>query len=230
MFVTLLIFLFVLPFNDGFITSSRLRPIPSTFVKRLSGSSVYDASTIPTEVRKVPYTGEGCVLLAQPGDHDHFLIKSAILIFVQDPKRGTQGVILDKPSAYKMAEMAQGLDVFYANTLFTGGSEGQNTVIMAHQYPIESYCRSLGKGLYVGGIRTAKELIDRNEAHPKDFKFFFNNIQWGPGELERELEAKRWDVCELPPSMVLEQDAQSPHFIWHKARSELRKAGSLIAM
>lgn len=54
-----------------------------------------------------------------------------------------------------LAEMAQGLNAMR-------GSKGERTLISNRRF------RSLLVG---GGVRTAKELIDRNEAHLAYFKF-----------------------------------------------------------
>lgn len=196
----------------------------SKVLRQYSSEGTYTRD-IPKTVRKVPYTGEGCVLLSQPGEYDRYLIKSAILVYDFHPERGTLGLVLDKPSGFEVAEIAGGMELFRGNTVYTGGNGGHDTMIMVHAHPLHSdLCRAIGKGLYVGGLGKAKELIKMSDANARDFKFFFNNIQWSPGELERQVEEGRWDVCEAPPAQLLEQDPfeERPHYLWHVLRQALQ--------
>lgn len=181
-------------------------------------------SEIPKSIRQIPYSGPGCVLLSQPEEKDDYLTDSAILIFSSSKQHGTQGVVLDKPSAFTMHQVGTGLEHFKDNTVFTGGNGGQDSVIMIHAYPLDGICRPIGKGLYLGGYGGAKELVKKLEAAPMDFKFFFNNVVWKYGELEKQIEKGRWIVCEAPPSKVLQQDPfeERPSFIWHQFRDALQ--------
>jgi putative transcriptional regulator len=180
----------------------------------------------PDRVSTVPFTGTGCVLLAQPGEYDHFLIKSAVLIY-EHANKGTLGVILDKPSACTMGESSPNVGPFQANTLFLGGSEGSDMAVMIHAHNLGGYAKYLGYGMYVGGMRQAKEKVESFNAHPRDFKFIFNNVQWGPGVLEKEIEQGRWDVCCIPPELILRQEPKDFNALWALARNQLRSAGTL---
>jgi putative transcriptional regulator len=225
----ILLFQFLLLSLLGYIHVTGFRQFHSNVRRDLrvfsSIARVAYTRIIPKTVRKVPYTGEGCVLLSQPGEYDHYLIKSAVLVFDCHPQRGTLGVILDKPSGFGITDLATGMEVFKGNAIFTGGNGRQDTVVMIHAHPLESgLCRSIGKGLYVGGLGKAKELIKHSEADARDFKFFFNAMEWGPGELEKQIKEGRWDVCEVPPVQLINQDPfeTRPHYLWHQLRQALQ--------
>jgi putative AlgH/UPF0301 family transcriptional regulator len=94
--------------------------------------------------------------------------------------------------------------------------------IMLHSYNITGYVRPAGGGIYVGGMKQARELIHDRKAAPKDFKFFFNGIEWLPGVLEKEIELNRWDVVDVSPDLVLRQGSGSS--LWLKARDAVKKA------
>lgn len=66
---------------------------------------------VPTEVRNVETLSRGCVLVAQPEEYSHFLVKSVVLIF-EHGKGETQGVILERPTAFTLGETAPGIGVF----------------------------------------------------------------------------------------------------------------------
>jgi Uncharacterized ACR, COG1678 len=57
-------------------------------------------------------------------------------------ERGTKGVILERPTAFNMGEMSPGMlgDVFEGNTLYTGGDQGGDTVLMSYLIPPILYC------------------------------------------------------------------------------------------
>lgn len=164
----------------------------------------------------------GVVLLAQPGERDHFLTKAAVFIFEHN-ERGTQGVILGRASAFDMGETAPGIGLFRPNTLFMGGDQGPDMALMFHRFELDGYAKYVGGGVYLGGLQKAREKCEAREATPGDFKFIFNNVQWAPGLLEREIAERRWDVVRLPPHIVLQQKQASS--IWSQARAKLRALG-----
>ena len=185
---------------------------------------------VPEEVEASTFTGKGCVLLAQPGEHDHFLHKSAVLVFEHDPKRGTQGAILGRPSAFSLGETAPNMPAaLQPNTLFIGGQNGQDMAIMFHKYPFDGASKLVGNGIYVGGLKEARMALEDREAHPRDFKFIFNCVEWPPGVLENEIETGRWDVVRMPPEMILEQKGSNAEAIWSRARNKLKADGVNIA-
>ena len=181
---------------------------------------------VPTAVVPSPFTGSGCVLLSQPNETFHALLHSALLVFSHSDKSGTQAVQLDRVSAFRMGDSLKVAGPFDGNPLFLGGETGSETAVMLHGRALQT-ARPLGHGLYLGGMATATELIDSMRAAPRDFKFVFNYVYWRPGALQQELDARRWDVCLLPPALALCQTRQR---LWHKARRALREAGALIDM
>lgn len=179
---------------------------------------------IPDRIEAIPFIGTGCVLLSQPGEYDHYLIKSAILIFEHSPKRGTKGVVLDKITAFSAGEAMPSIPSFKDNNLYLGGNDGKELAIMIHRHPFKM-AKSLGFGLYVGGVGEARDAIDSMRLAPSEFKFVFNHVEWGPGLLEKEIEDGRWDVCMMPPEFVLEQ--KKSNWLWARARNALRMENAL---
>ena len=113
--------------------------------------------------------------------------------------------------------------MFSPNTLYMGGENGVDMALMFHKYPLDGLARYCGAGIYLGGLKQAKELVERRKAHPRDFKFIFNHVSWAPGKLEKEIQDGRWDVVAVPPDLVLNQDASM--CLWSKARNKLASLG-----
>ena len=173
---------------------------------------------IVSEIVRSEFTGPGCVLLAQKNEFDHFLCNQAVFIYEHGP-RGTCGVILERPTAFTMGETSPNIGIFAPNTLFMGGGGGEDTALMFHKYDLSGYSKYVGGGIYLGGIREARQLLEDRKAHPKDFKFIFNNVQWQPGQLDQEIKDGRWDIVRIPYDMVLRQDITGS--LWNQARRNI---------
>lgn len=107
--------------------------------------------------------------------------------------------------------------------MFQGGADGEDSVLMFHSYHLGGLAKPLGaSGLYVGGLKEARERVERFEAHPRDFKFVYNNVQWPPGALEKEIATGRWTVCRIPPALILKQEASAYGTLWKRARAVLK--------
>ena len=177
-------------------------------------------SFIPDKIVESSFQGLGSILVSQATEPDRFVSKGVLLIYEHN-ERGSLGVVLNKPTAFTMGETSPNIGVFEANTLFMGGNEGSDMAIMLHCKDLGGYAKGIGNGLYVGGLRHAREMVEAFKAAPKDFKFVFNNIQWAPGVLENEIEAGRWSVCKMPPHLILSQDCAIYDSLWSIARRAL---------
>lgn len=187
-------------------------------------SNIINRNEVPQEILPVPFTGTGCVLLARPNERDHFLMKGAILI-TEHGSRGSVGVLVDKSTPYSVKEASPGLgDVFEKNMMYIGGEKGNdNLALMIHKHKLGGLTKYLGYGLYVGGIKQAEVALQSGEYNPFDFKFVFNCISWAPGCLENEIAQGRWDICAIPPDIILNQDSRKYPPLWSSASASLQE-------
>lgn len=211
-------------FHSSNLRKDYLRRTSCLRVLPVDGDEV--ANLVHSEIRGADLIQNGVVLLAQPSEYNHFLIKAAVLVFDYGTGRGSRGVILERATAFTMGETSPNCGPFIGNTLYLGGEDGSDKAIMFHKYHLDGYSKYIGAGIYTGGLGKAQKLIDSNEAEPKDFKFVFNSIEWGPGQLEAEIKAGRWDVANVPPDLILQQSS-SKASLWSKARNKLRFLGEL---
>lgn len=181
------------------------------------------SGTIPNEVTLATILKKGVVLLAQPSEENDFLSKAAILIYDYRSTEGvTTGVILGRDTAFSLGEMYPTSGPFEPNTVYLGGEQGSDTAMMFHKYDLSGYSKYIGAGMYVGGIKEAREMVENRKAHPRDFKFIFNYVEWETGVLEREILAGRWDIANVPPNLILQQSqAREVDSIWLNARKAL---------
>ena len=159
-------------------------------------------------IKAVDFKGPGTVLIANPTETSHYMHKSCVFLY-DCTSDLSQGVILQKQTAFVMGEMAPNIEPFDANPLFTGGEDGEDTAIMLGKYDLGGYSKPAGNsGIYVGGMREAKILVNdnNNNVHPLDFKFLFKSCIWTTNELMKEIEMGRWKCVELPIEDILCQD------------------------
>lgn len=213
-------------FASSFTSVRMLRRLNFAFDKR--STHLYTATNsrgnlkggggdiVVSEVQRCNFNGAGCVLLSSSGEFDHFLSKAAVFVVRHDDE-GSQGVILDKPTAFSMGETSPNSGVFAPNTLYMGGETGSDTALFLHKYEMDGACTYIGGGIYTGGYREARQMVEDRLAHPRDFKFIFNYVEWGPGTLEKEIAAKKWDVVRVPPHLILEHGSTS--YLWSRARN-----------
>ncbi len=159
-------------------------------------------------IKAIEFKGAGTVLVANPTETSHYMHKSCVFLY-DCTSDLSQGVILQKQTAFVMGEMAPNIEPFDANPLFTGGEDGDDTAIMLSQHDLGGYSKPAGNsGIYVGGMREAKKLVidNNNDVHPLDFKFLFKSSIWTTDGLMKEIEMNRWKCVELPIEDILCQD------------------------
>jgi putative transcriptional regulator len=167
-------------------------------------SSAAASCQFPVDIERCPFNGRGTVLLIKPEEREHAMRKSAVLI-IEHTTNGSQGVILNRPNAFPLGDAAPGMGIFASNKLYMGGNDGADTAIMIHKFDFNGAAKHLGNGVYVGGLRQARELIEAFKATPEDFRFIFNNVAWAAGALEEEVAQGRWEVCKVSPDRLVKE-------------------------
>ena len=138
---------------------------------------------------------------------DHFSRHGVVLV-LSHGAQGSRGVLLEMATAFTVGEMAAAL----ANTpfsdlpLFRGGSGGQDKVLMLHDVADLARSQPVGShGIHVGGLQSASDAVSQGLLPAERFKFFFNQMEWVPGALEREVSQGIWTPGVIPPALVLRQ-------------------------
>lgn len=149
----------------------------------------------------------GCVLVASPDEIDHFS-RHAVVLVLSHGAQGSRGVTLEMATAFNVGEMAASLadSPFAGLPLFRGGSAGKDQILMLHDVEGLRGSQPIGaSGIHVGGLQGAYDAVAQGLLQPERFKFFFNQYEWVPGALEREISQGIWTAGAIPPELVLRQ-------------------------
>jgi putative AlgH/UPF0301 family transcriptional regulator len=149
----------------------------------------------------------GCVLVASPEEIEHFA-RQAVVLVVSHNEQGTRGVLLEMATAFSVGEMAEALAAspFAELPLFRGGSGGKDQILMLHDVAGLARSQPVGAhGIHVGGIQSASDAVSQGLFQAERFKFFFNQQEWVPGALEREIMQGIWTPGIISPALVLRQ-------------------------
>jgi len=166
----------------------------------------------------------GKLLIAMPSMGDARFEKS--VIFMCDHSTdGAMGIIVNKPASdLKFKDLLEQLEIPTSSTTeklnvhFGGPVEhGRGFVLHSAEYEIEESTLRIGDKFRM----TATQDILRDLADgvgPEVSILALGYAGWAPGQLEQELQANGWLICEADPSLVF---AKSDEDKWAQALSTL---------
>ena len=121
--------------------------------------------------------------------------------------QGAQGVSLTARTGILLGDVQEdGALSFASRPLHWGGPE-TSPLMLLHPYPDVPGSRELGEsGLFVSkSLRRARDWLDENAGSSLRFRFFSNHVQWGAGDLERELKDGVWFPVSVSRDLVLDE-------------------------
>ena len=145
---------------------------------------------------------DGKLLIAMPGMGDTRFERSVVFICAHSAE-GAMGIIVNKPMAdLKSKDLLEQLDIRLAPTAqsidvhFGGPVEhGRGFVLHSPEYKIDASTMTIDGGY--GMTATIDVLKDLAEGKgPAQSLLALGYAGWGPGQLEGELQANGWLVCE----------------------------------
>lgn len=138
----------------------------------------------------------GNLLVADPFmDDPNF--KRAVIMITENDETGTLGLVLNKPSIFKLREVLSDFPKFDAK-VYLGGPIGLDSVNFIHCYP-DLIPRSIpiSDNLYWNGDYDAlKQAIKDEKILPHNIKFFLGYSGWGIGQLKEEMKDNTWIIAE----------------------------------
>jgi hypothetical protein len=126
-------------------------------------------------------------------------------------------------TAFTIGEMSTALEgsPLADNALFRGGGGDSDDVVVVHPFGRLQGARPVGPhGLFMGGLRAASEAVRQGAAPASNFKFFFNQCEWLPGALEREVTQGLWTAGVTAPGLCIRQVGSQSERVKNSERAD----------
>lgn len=166
----------------------------------------------------------GCFLVSTPKVTQGFFINSVIFLY-ENHSTGSAGLVLNKQMNLSLQDIAQSRGRDYPpghHSIFCGGPIAPRSVLLLHSddfYSSNTRCIP-ERNLCVSSDETMLEkILSHNE--PQYMRLFAGTSVWGPGQLETEILAGTWLICDIPNEIIFNAVGDAA---WH---SSLEQAGKI---
>jgi putative transcriptional regulator len=163
----------------------------------------------------------GAFLVAAPRLNDPNFGKTVVLL-VRHGRRGSFGLIINRPAKIKTEEVLPDLKGAQAPPLFFGGPVGRNVLfaLVKDEPPPDGAQKILNQVYFVGQREILLPLLQRPKPSRK-IRVYAGYSGWGPGQLEREVLRGDWNVIDADEGTIFTEETSE---IWQ----ELSRAGEKI--
>lgn len=152
-----------------------------------------------------PEPQRGALLIAKPTVDDTCFSRAAI-ITVNHSKRGSMGLIINKPSGLTLNEAIDGLLTDEDILLYLGGPVNTELLFYIHTLgDIITGAKPIGNGMFVGGSYDAmKRYINSGAPVNGNVKFMLGYSGWAASQLNAEIGMHDWAVSyDVDSALVL---------------------------
>jgi putative transcriptional regulator len=160
----------------------------------------------------------GKLLIASPTLSDPFA--RTVVLVVEHSERGAMGVVLNRPSEHRVAEVVPPLAPLAGedDRVYAGGPVGTNAIVALGDFADRADAASL--------IVDDIGLLDPDIASPalRRLRVYAGYAGWGPSQLESELEQDGWIVDPAHPDDLFREDD-----LWSAALTRMGGSYALVA-
>eukprot|EP00210_Caulerpa_lentillifera_P003152 g3012.t1 len=176
-----------------------------------------------TWAHALPTPELGCLLLAHPlmfNQQQTYFNLAVIFIFVHG-EEGSAGLILNKPTRYKLSDFSLSRDIaegFEDNTLFLGGDVGDTSLHLVHGFSDLEKSIKVLDGVYINGFEAAKKAVLNGTKKPSDFNWYTRYCGWNRGQLEEECKSGVWFPAASSANLIVKERCfvESSADDWHQ--------------
>ncbi|MFN3908107.1 MAG: YqgE/AlgH family protein [Flavobacterium sp.] len=139
---------------------------------------------------------KGMLLVAEPSIIGDMSFHRSVILLAEHSTTCSVGFILNKPLAYTLNDLIPEINAFH--TIYNGGPVEQDNLYFMHTIPeLIPESIEISNGIYWGGdFEITKDLLQRSMIPKERIRFFLGYSGWDANQLEEELEADTWLVCE----------------------------------
>jgi putative transcriptional regulator len=159
---------------------------------------------------------EGKLLVAHPKLTEGAFAYSVIYVY-QDNASGTVGIVLNKPTSWKVKEFlaSKNFDYLGSEVIYKGGPVNEQAIVLLHDNDwYSSNTMQIGSGLAISSDVLMLDKISTSNT-PAQWRLFAGVAAWAPGQLVREMHSPvGWQVATPNDSIVFDRDGERQ---WNKA-------------
>ncbi|OAI47129.1 hypothetical protein AYO44_10150 [Planctomycetaceae bacterium SCGC AG-212-F19] len=150
----------------------------------------------------------GSFLVARPILQDPNF-RQAVVLLLQHAAEGAFGLVVNRPAEVKNAPFP----------VFGGGPCPAQGLLMLHGHedwlPLtpEQEGKGLAPGIFIGNAECLQRANDAEQDKDLRYRVFSGYAGWGPGQLERELQAGAWAVVPANGQLLFDTPAEE---LWDK--------------
>lgn len=140
----------------------------------------------------------GYLLIAPPSERDPDFVKSVILL-IQHSEQQAVGVVLNRPSTKTVNDVWPGKRKWQCHQCVYSGGPVPGPLMAVHTCPLCGEIEVLPGVHYSVQKKHLEAVVQRADLR---FKMFDSHVGWGPGQVERWLEAKGYRTLPSAPEQV----------------------------
>lgn len=162
----------------------------------------------------------GKLLIAHPNvEKENIFSKTVIYVYQDSPDQGSLGVILNKPSRFRITDVCAEKNIIFGDTtkrVYHGGPVNQQALVLLHSHEwFSENTADAGKGLAVSSDNTMLTKIGSGN-EPAYWRLFGGMCGWAPGQLEAELSGQwpyrpenSWLTADANDSLIYDYDGKA---------------------
>ena len=167
---------------------------------------------------------KGDLLVAEPFMKDPNF-KRTVTLMCEHNEEGSLGLILTRPSIFRVNEMLSDFPAFQGDVYY-GGPVGMDRLNFIHSYGdlIEGAFPIKGNLYWNGNYEQLKELVREKKIMPHNIRFFVGYAGWGAGQLQEEMQDDSWIICRDYPEIF-----KMSEYMWQEVLEKMGGKNKLIS-
>jgi putative transcriptional regulator len=155
---------------------------------------------------------KGRLLVATPALVDDNFDRTVILV-VEHTEEGALGVVLNRPGGVAVGEILDRWEPLATRpaVMYIGGPVEREAILALGAHLHSEPATDVGTTMVIGsiGVVDLSREPDEVAAELTGLRLFSGYAGWGPGQLDKEIDAGGWVVVDADPTDVLTEEAEA---------------------
>jgi putative transcriptional regulator len=158
--------------------------------------------------------GRGSLLISTDA-LDGTIFEKTVLLIVHHDEDGSIGIMINRPTNLTPAEVFPDIEGAgsYTGVLYFGGplTPGRPLLIARRSEALASSAIRIADDVYLSGDASLLRSLEESQRNDGFSRIYAGSAQWGPGQLQGEVEAGAWEVALASPGYVF---TEAPEALW----------------